>query len=137
MAFSDSQDNSVVLDSDGIATILLAGTVVRGDILGYSSGWKRALATTGSVIQGRCVALEDGVTGQRIAVAYESAVIGGSRFSGATAGGALYVAEGTSNGQYTQTAPSTSGDATKIIGYMISATVGHITPLYNNDSTAA
>ena len=137
MAFSDLQANCQILDADGVTDVLLAGTVVKGDILGYSSGWVQALATTAGVIQGRCVALESGVAGQRISVAFDQATLGGSRFSGGTAGGALYVAEGTSVGMYTQTLPSTTGDATKIIGYMTTATIAVVRPLANDDSVKA
>jgi len=137
MAFSDSQANSVILDGDGEATILLAGTVVKGDILGYSSGWVQALATTAGVIQGRCVAKTDGVSGERISAFFDYAVLGGARFSGGTAGGALYVAEGTDVGEYTQTIPTTTGDATKIVGYMTTATIAVVRPLANDDSVKA
>ena len=136
MAFADTQDDCEVLESSGEAIIELSGTVTKGDILGYSSGWKRALSTTGSVVQARCVASEDGVSGQKIVAYFDYALIGGSRFSGATVGGAVYVAEGSDNGKYTQTAPSTSGDSTKIVGYAISPTVLMITPLWKDDSTA-
>jgi len=136
MAFADAQAGAKIYDVEGVASVELAGTVAKGDILGYSSGWVRALATVGTAIAGKCVALEDGVAGQRIYVAFEQAIIGGSRFSGATAGGALYVAEGTSNGKYTQTVPSTSGDCTKIIGYMLNAMTAVVRPLDNNDSIA-
>ena len=122
MAFSDPGTGRIVLDSGrgtepGKAT--LAEDCKCGDVLGYSSGWKRALATTGSVIQGRTVALVDGKSGEEIPVS-ASPVIGG--YSGATAGGYAYVAEGTDNGKITQTAPSTSGDASTIIGIALSAT---------------
>jgi hypothetical protein len=139
MAFSDSQANAVVIpvSEDGISSVTLAGTVTKGDALGFSSGWKRALATTGSVIQMRCVALEDGVAGQRIAVCFGECYIKGGRFSGGTPNGALYVAEGSDSGKYTQTQPSTSGDATTRVGTMLSETDAIITPNYNPDSTAA
>ena len=135
MALSDSGLAGTIYEGEGEATIVLAGTVIKGDILGYSSGWKRALATTGTAIQGKCVAGEDGVSGQRIVVYFDRAVIGG-RFSAATVGGAVYVAEGTSNGRYIQTVPSDTGDCTKIIGYAISASILVITPLYVIDSIA-
>lgn len=136
MAFADSQANCVVLDADGVADILLSGTVTKGDACGYSSGWKRALATVATAIQGRCIALEDGVAGQRISVAFDYAVLGGARFSGGTAGSALYVAEGTDNGEYTETAPSDTGDCNKIIGYVMSPTIIMVTPSYVIDSIA-
>lgn len=122
MAFSDPGTGRVVLDS-GRGTepgkVTLAEDCKCGDVLGYSSGWKRALATTGSVIQGRLVALADGRSGEGVP-ASASPVIGG--YSGATAGGYVYVAEGTDNGEITQTAPSTSGDANTIIGVALYAT---------------
>lgn len=122
MAFSDSGKGRVVFDS-GRGTepqkVTLAEDSKCGDVLGYSSGWKRALATTGSVIQGRLVALADGESGDEVPVS-ANPVIG--NYSGATPGGYVYVAEGADNGQITQTAPSTSGDANTIIGVALSAT---------------
>jgi len=136
MAFADAGTAATIFEGEGEGTIELSGTVVKGDILGYSSGWKRALATVDTAIQGRCVAAEPGVSGQRIIVYFDRVVLGGSRFSGATSGGAVYVAEGTSNGMYTQTAPTTTGDCDKIIGYAVSPTVLVITPSYIIDSIA-
>ncbi len=122
MAFSDPGNGRVVLDS-GRGTepekVTLAEDCKRGDVLGYSSGWKRALATTGSVIQGRLVTLADGKSGEEVPVS-ANPVIGA--YSGATPGGYVYVAEGSNNGQITQTAPSTSGDANTITGIALSAT---------------
>ncbi len=122
MAFSDPGKGRVVLDS-GRGTepekVTLAEGCKCGDVLGYSSGWKRALATTGSVIQGRLVALADGESGGEVPVSANPAI---GDYSGATPGGYIYVAEGSNNGQVTQTAPSTSGDANTIIGIALSAT---------------
>lgn len=138
MAFADAQDNAVVIpvSNDGISTVTLAGTATKGDALGFSSGWKRALATTGSVVQMRCIALEDGVTGQQIAVCFGECYIKGGRFSGGTANSALYVAEGSDNGKYTQTIPTDSGDATTRVGTMLTTTDAIVTPNHNVDSTA-
>ncbi len=59
MAFTDSGAGRDTLDS-GRGTqpgeVTLAEACKAGDVLGYSSGWKRALATVGTVIQGRVVA---------------------------------------------------------------------------------
>ena len=138
MSFSDSQANAVVVPiGDGISSVTLAGTVVKGDAVGFSGGWQRALATAGGVIQMRCVALEDGVSGQRVAVCFGECYIEGARFSGGTANGALYVAEGTSVGMYTQTIPSTATDATTRVGTMLTATKALVTPNYNVDSVVA
>lgn len=122
MAFSDPGKGRITLDS-GRGTepgkVTLAEDCQCGDVLGYSSGWKRALATTGSVIQGRLVALADGKNSEEIPVS-ASPVLGG--YSGATPGDYVYVDEGSNNGQITQTAPSTTGDANTIIGVALSAT---------------
>lgn len=126
MAFADAQTGGRVVDAWGRTTVTLAGTVTLGDILGYSSGWKRALATVGSVVQGAIVALQDGVSGDVINVA-RGAVIDG-RFSGGTAGNLIYVAEGSSNGQYTETVPSTTNDATTIMGMMMTASCAIVSP---------
>ena len=134
MAFADAQKNGLIKYGDEPATITLAGTVTKGDALGFSSGWVRALATTGSVVQMRCVAGEDGVDNQKITAYFGTTIVEGERFSGATIGGALYVAEGTDNGKYIQTAPSTTGDANKKVGYALSATEMAITPNANVDS---
>lgn len=136
MAFLDSQVESTIYYGEAPAQVLLAGTATKGDALGYSGGWKRALGTAGGVIQIRCVAGESGVSGQTIVVYFGTCKLGGGRFSGATAGGAVYVAEGTSNGMYTQTIPSTSTDATTTVGYAINATDLMITPQHPADTVA-
>ena len=101
------------------AMVTVAEDVKEGDILGYSSGWKRALATAGSVIQGRLVALANIPSGSKCPVAAHCVVDG---YSEATPGGYVYVAEGSDNGKVTQTAPNTTGDATTIIGIALSDT---------------
>lgn len=121
MPFSDPQVGRVIVDSGrgpNPGTVTLAGTVKRGDVLGYSTGWKRALATVGGVIQGQVVALADGVSGDVIPVSTHPVVSG---YTGGTPGSAVYVAEGTDNGKVTETAPSTSGDANTIIGVVLAA----------------
>lgn len=133
MAFSDPGKGRIVEQGEGLVRITLAEAVKAGDILGYSSGWKRALATSGTAIQGRLVAGEDGESGDEI-TAYRRAVVGG--YSGGTAGSPVYVAEGTDNGEITGTAPTDSGDCNTIIGYMASATVAALEPGSRVDSLA-
>lgn len=133
MAFSDPGKGRIIEQGEGLVRITLAEAVVAGDILGYSSGWKRALATVGTAIQGRLVAGEDGVSGEVI-TAYRRAVVGG--YSGGTPGNPVYVAEGTDYGKITETAPSTGGDVNTIIGYMVAATVAAVEPGSRADSTA-
>lgn len=134
MSFSDTQDNATLDYGEDEAIITLAGATVIGDAVGWSSGWKRALATTGTAIQLRCVAGENGSTGQRIKAYFGKTVISGSRFSGGTAGAAMYVAEGSDNGEYTETKPTTSGDVDTVIGYVLSATEVVVLPSRNIDS---
>ncbi len=121
MAFADSQTGAIIFHGESPSTVKLVGAAVKGDAIGFSSGWKRALATTASVVQMRCVAAEDGVDDQEITVYFGDTEVGGDRFSGAAVGGAIYVAETADNGKYTQTAPTDTGDSIKIVGNAISA----------------
>lgn len=134
MAFSDPGKGRIIEQGEGLVKVTLAEACKAGDILGYSSGWKRALATVGTAIQGRLVAGEDGANGDVI-TAYRRAVVSG--YSGGTAGNAVYIAEGTDYGQITETKPTTSGDCDTIIGYMASATVAALEPGSRADSTVA
>ena len=103
--------------------VILAEDCELGDILGYSSGWVRALATVGTAIQGRLVALKAGQADEAIEVSemceveYNPAV--GEEL---TPGGYVYVAEAALNGEITQTAPSDTGDCDTIIGIALSHT---------------
>ncbi len=133
MAFSDPGKGRIIEQGEGLVRVTLAEACKAGDILGYSSGWKRALATTGTAVQGRLVAGEAGASGDVI-TAYRRAVISG--YSGGTAGNAVYVAEGSDNGQVTETQPTTTGDCDTLIGYMASATVAALEPGSRADSTA-
>ena len=137
MSFLDGQADCIIKYSENAAPILLSGTVTEGDCLGYSGGWERALATVGSVVQMKCVAGEDGVSEQTITAYFGFCILGGERFSGATTDGAIYVAEGTSNGMYTDTLPSTVGDATGQIGIALDATTLLVYPQRNAHSVKA
>jgi len=134
MAFSDPGKGRIIEQGEGLVKITLAEACKAGDILGYSSGWKRALATVGTAIQGRLVAGEDGANGDEI-TAYRRAVV--SEYSGGTPGNPVYAAEGTDYGKITETKPTTSGDCDTIIGYMVSATVAALEPGSRADSTVA
>ncbi|MBI2831804.1 MAG: hypothetical protein HYX79_06070 [Chloroflexi bacterium] len=134
MAFSDPGKGRVIEQGEGLVKITLAEACKAGDILGYSSGWKRSLATVGTAIQGRLVAGEDGASGDVI-TAYRRAVVSG--YSGGTAGNAVYVAEGTDYGKVTETKPTTQGDCDTLIGYMATATVAALEPGSRADSLAS
>ncbi len=132
MALSDPGTGRIIEQGEGLVKITLAEACKAGDILGYSSGWKRALATTGTAIQGRLVAGEDGASGDVI-TAYRRAVVSG--YSGGTAGNAVYVAEGTDYGEVIETKPDTSGDCDTIIGYLVSVSAAALEPGSRADST--
>lgn len=136
MPFADSQANATIDYGEAEAEITLAGAAKVGDAIGWSSGWKRALATAGSVVHMRCVAGQDGSTGQNIKAYFGKVSISGTRFTGGTAEAALYVAEGTDNGKYTETAPSTSSDVNTKIGIVVSASEVILIPGRNVDSVA-
>jgi len=134
LAITDSQDNAIIDHGEDEAEITLAGAVVIGDAIGWSAGWKRALATVGTAIQLRCVAAQDGATGQKIKAYFGKTLISGTRFSGGVAGAALYVAEGSDNGEYTEAVPTDSGDVTTKIGYTLSANEVIVLPNRVTDS---
>jgi hypothetical protein len=133
MAISDPGKGRIIEQGEGVVKVILAEGCKAGDMLGYSSGWKRALGTVGTAIQGRLVAGEDGVSSDVI-TAYRRAVVSG--YTGGTAGNPVYVAEGTDYGKITDTKPSTSGDVDTIIGYTVSAAVVTLEPGSRADSTA-
>ena len=134
MALTDAQVGGVLKMAGNPIRLLLAGAVVKGDLMGFATGWKRALATTGTAIQGKYIAGEDGAIGDTINC-YAEVVLSG-RITAATPGGAVYGAEGTSNGMYTETAPVTGGDCNKIVGTILSATELHLFPCARADSVA-
>jgi hypothetical protein len=136
LAFADSQTGGLILEGSMPVEITLAGTVSKGDALGYATGWKRALATVGTAIQTKCVAAMDGKTGDKIVAYFGKCIIGG-RFTGGTPGAEIFQAEGTDNGKYTETVPSTQGDVTKKIGNVIWATVIVVDPGADLDAVHA
>lgn len=136
MAYADTQSGALILDSSMPKEITLAEGCAKGDLLGYSSGWKRALSTAGGVIQAKAVAAMPGKTGDKV-VAYFGKVRMGGRITGMTIGNPLYAAEGTDYGKYTDTAPVTSGDSTKVVGYAIATDEAIIDPNAQLDSVHA
>ena len=88
MALTDAQSGALILDGSIPVEVTLAGTVAKGDLIGYSTGWKRALATAGSVVQGKAVAGMDGKTGDKIVAYFGKTRIGG-RLTAMTAGSAV------------------------------------------------
>jgi hypothetical protein len=137
MAFTDSQTGGQILgaDLDTTREVLLAGSVNKGDAVGYASGWKRALATAGTAIQQKATALMDGQSGERIPACFGKVMIGG-RFAGGTIGAKVYAAEGADNGKYTETAPTDSGDCNKVTGVVVDTDTIVVDPNANVDSVA-
>lgn len=123
MAITDAQTGGFIYDgATCVVAVTLAGTVVVGDVVGNATGWKRTLATTGTAIQAKGIAMEDGVTGDIVPVCFGACRVGGRYSGGAGIGTQVYSAEGTSNGMVTETAPTTTGDCNKTIGVEVSAT---------------
>jgi len=77
------------------------------------------------VVHARLVAGQSGKSAD-IIVAYPFAVVGG--VTGGTIGGAVYNAEAALKGEYTSTAPSTTGDVNVPIGINLTATEMFIHP---------
>ena len=114
--------------------ITLAGTVIAGDCLGYATGWKRALATAGTAIQGKLIALQGGVSGEVIEVTREAVISG---FTLGTPGGLVYNEEGAGvGGGYTETAPVTGGDVNTILRYILAADTIIVAPSTRAGSVA-
>ena len=141
MALTDSQTSAIIYHGESPAPIKLATAVSKGDVIGWAvtgGGWKQADASTDAdtaiPIHARCIAASDGVIGQHI-TAYFGEVTMGGRFSGATVGGAVYASA--TAGQYTQTIPATTGDATTVIGYAMSPTRLTLFPSMNKESESA
>jgi hypothetical protein len=120
MAFADPGVGRHVISGPGPAApmVTLAQACEEGDILGYSSGWKLALATAGSVINPQLVALKKGAIGDSIPVATVCVVTG---YTGATPGALIYLAEGSASGDVTETAPTTTNDVKTVIGLALAA----------------
>lgn len=122
MAFADPGGGRIIKskggNSDALGAVTLAEACSVGDVLGYSSGWKLALATVGTAIQGRFVALAAGAIGDVVPVATDCIING---YTGGTPGNYVYVAESTDSGEITETAPTTTGDCNVIIGIVMDA----------------
>lgn len=120
MSFVDPTDGSrnILQSSPGRGgKVTLAGTVKRGDSIGYSSGWKQA--DSDAPIYAQLVALQSGVSGDVITVG-DSAVIDFGSGCTATPGDKLYLSN--TAGTYATT-PGTTAEQT---GVMLDAQVGMV-----------
>jgi hypothetical protein len=137
MALTDAQSGAKILDGTIPVEVTLAGAVVKGDAVGYSSGWKRALATAGSVVQMKATAAMDGQIGDKIVVYFGKTRLGGRFGTSMTVGSPVYVEEGSGNGKYTETIPSTQNDSTKQVGISISTSEVLLDPNADPDTVHA
>lgn len=87
MALTDANPRVIAAAGPGVP-ITLAGTVVRGDLIGNNSGWVQADAN-GNILA-EYVAGEDGVSGDVITV-YKDAVV--DNYTGGTARSTLYLSD--------------------------------------------
>ncbi|MEE8442649.1 MAG: hypothetical protein V3S37_02775 [Dehalococcoidia bacterium] len=140
MAFADAGVADVTITNvpNYRIKVTISDTVHRGDPIGQdtSGAWKRALSTVGSVVQARLIALQGGDSGEVIE-AVRSCRLSGGRVTGATATNSIYVAEGATAGLFTETKPTTSGDADTAIGAAVDATTLDIACQSNPDSLVA
>lgn len=123
MALADTGADGQVYALAAAIPITLAGTVAKGDLLGYSTGWKRAWGDASALIQPRLVALESGVSGNVIKACPVAQVDG--RFGSACVPATqLYASNAAGEqGRYTETAPTgASGDSKVVVGFSLTTT---------------
>ena len=103
----------VVLYPEKIVDLVVADPQVSAlDILGYSSGWKKADADTATNIYGQYIALQNGPLGAKIKACKKCMLYDeDAPFIANTA----YYLSGTA-GAYTTTRPATDGDMIQIVG---------------------
>ena len=105
----------IIEDIERRTKLTLAGTVSRGNLVGYSSGWKAADADAATYIYAEYIALDAGVSGDEI-----DACKGATFYDGDAPYNAdkpQYVS-GTA-GALTETRPATDGDLIQVVGRSI------------------
>jgi len=93
-------------EAQGVVNIVLAGTVNAGDLLGYSSGWKRADAD--ARIPARLVAMQTGASGDTIPACVSGVLV--DLDAPYTAGDPQYLSA--TAGEHTATIPAVSSTLT-------------------------
>jgi len=103
--------------------VTLGGTAISykpGDLIGYSSGWVKALATVTTIVDAWLIVGQRGVTGD-VVTCFRRAVFW-DRDAPYTAGSKYWLGE-TGNGEaggITATKPTTTGDREQCVGCAIS-----------------
>ncbi len=121
MPFGDATTPRTVWDAELRIPITLAASVKAGDLLGYSSGWKQAIASSSAPIAAELVALECGASGETIMAARRAYV---GDVSGGTAGAEVFLSS--TAGGY---ASSPNGSVRQVVGVMATATTMLIDPV--------
>jgi hypothetical protein len=124
MAFTDTAADRVILEGKRPVKVALAGTVYKGDLLGYSSGWKEADMDSSPKVYPELIAGEGGVSGDTI-TAFREVIIDFGSSCTATAGDRVYAT--TTAGAYVGAASNDQGFA---VGEMATARVAFINPMY-------
>lgn len=118
MAYTDASPRLITEGFPGGLKVVLAEACAMGDLLGYSSGWKRADGST-PVINAILVAGEAGATAGTI-TAYRMARVSG--YTDATPGGIAYLSD-TGGG-----VGGTAGTNSQKVGVFVSATEALLAP---------
>ena len=113
-----------ILSGDGEVEITLAGTVFRGDAIGYSAGWVQAQALYTAPIAALLFAAMDGLSGDKIK-AYTDVVQWG--YTTVTAGAPIYLSA--TPGLVTQIAPSVPYAVRQQLGVADKASAGAAYPV--------
>lgn len=124
MAFVDTQASRIVTEALVPVKITLSGTVSKGDLIGYSSGWKRADTNASPKVYPELVAASSGASND-IITAFRTAVIDFGSGCTATAGDRVYASNDA--GKYEGSAANDQGYC---VGYMIDAQKAQVNPFY-------
>jgi hypothetical protein len=124
MAFADTAADRIITEGKRPVKVALSGTVYKGDLIGYSSGWKQADMDSSPKVYPELIAGESGVSGDTI-TAFREVVMDFGASCSATAGDRIYAS--TSGGAYVGSA---SNDQGCLVGVMTGAREAFINPLY-------
>ncbi len=124
MSFTDTAADRIILEGNRPVKIALSGAVSRGDLVGYSSGWKAADMNSSPKVYPELVAGETAASGETI-TAYREAVIDFGSSCTATAGDRVFASS--TAGGYDGSASNDQGQA---VGEMTTAQIAFVNPRY-------